>query len=134
MMVKPEMEMKAKTKNMVRKSPLAFLRTYGSWITWATYECAIRKFLASALPESFEEVGNICATASGGISIMPRSGLTMDSIALQYFETPRDYESDVEAFLSALTVSGSLPKTVRHRIAVAKVLLEENGIDLSERF
>lgn len=57
---------------------------------------------------------------------------SLDSQAEQYFSENRDFERDVETFLSS--IEEQAPKTVKVKISAVRVFLSENDIEFKQKF
>jgi len=91
------------------KDALAFLDLYTSQNTVKSYRIGIRQYLN-------------CVYREGEV----------EEIADEYFRQARDYEEDVKKYF--ITFKDRPPKTVTLKIAVVKVFLTENKVDLPQSF
>jgi integrase len=108
------------------KPGLKFLDKYTSSETVKVYRNVVRIYLSAVLGRG--EIA--CRVRENGRHEVLRPELESEAVA--YFSAGRDYKKDVELFLAG--IKGHSPMTVRQRIAIARVYLEENGIELPRPF
>lgn len=53
---------------------------------------------------------------------------------VSYFSPDRNYEADVQAYITYLTTTNKAPTSITTRISVIKSFLSENGVELSKTF
>lgn len=101
-----------------------FLNTYQSIHTRRNYRIGLTDFFSSVYKEK--------VVKKQGKRTRVERVEWLDAKAERYFSEDRDYERDVQEFLSSL--NGQAPKTLRLKLAGVRVFLIENDVELSQKF
>lgn len=96
-----------------KRSGLKFLETYGSKASADMYRYGIKDYLNKVYDPNVG-YADLAAAVEG------------------YFSNARDYKADVELFFTLMKERP--PKTVKQRMAITKIFLLENGVELPQAY